>query len=305
MMLSPPTSPKASKRGHMSARAMPTSHAADSTPATPVFFSPRPINRRGSTFSTRSRGSFSSYRTNSISQRDWNKIQHETDTAMATERTRILERKQTLAANVEASLTALRKLEEDAKRQSQELDLNALDDMELDDAEVELAKFKEEDFDEEAMEEKILEQHIVAHLEQDVQETKRAIEAMNDNDSSMDLNDLDNLSDALDLDDSQDLDGLEVMNDGEDGGSDDDDESPPSSSLSQLASSTSNDNINRSTVPPLISSASANFDDPSITEETHTERQGSDTDLSISTGMSPRRHRVHSSGDAKTVDTLA
>jgi hypothetical protein len=230
---------------------------------------------------------------------DWSKIQNQTDSAMAVERKRIFERKKTLAANVEASLTALKQQEEAAKRQSTELGLDDLDDLELEGDEVALAKFKEEDFDEEVMEEKLFEKHIVAHLEEDVQETKRALQALNDNSSSMDLDDLEDLDGALNLDDSQDLDGLEVMDSGSD------DEALPSYSRpieTQMSSSSPSD-----TESPI--SPSNTFDEPSNTEETHTERQNSDGDLSISNSITPRRHKAQLSEDpplsSLTVDPVA
>jgi hypothetical protein len=268
-------------------------------------FSPTFLSARNRT-STFTRSSIASRgRTGSITMQEWSKIQQETESAVAGQRQRICERKATLAADMQVTLNALKKQEEEMNRHSTELDLDALDDLELSDDEVALAKFKEEDFNEDALEEKLLEQNIVAHLEQDVLKTKKAIDAMQDTDGSLDLDDLDNLDnlDDLELDVAQ----MEIFeqNDptSEDDDDDDDDDEVPFSSRS-------NQNQQEETEKQL-SSHHNTYDDPSFTEETHTDRtprQGSENDLSTSAHATPRHRIQHSSSGeslSAQVDTVA
>lgn len=139
-------------------------------------------------------------RSGSISMHEWSKLQADAKKEATHEKERIVKRKVTLAANINAQLSTLRENHEASMRTSREFKLDDLDDLALDGDEVALAKFKPEEYDEQAVEDAILEQKIMEHLENDVEQAKVAINAIADNSESLDLDDLNALDDALDID---------------------------------------------------------------------------------------------------------
>ena len=192
--------------------------------------SPVSPGHRGSAFSRS--GLASVGRAGSISMDEWSRLQADAKKEAVEEKERIMERKATLMADMTAALDSLKKEEEQMKRLSMVLDLNALDELALDGDELALATFKPEEYNEEdALEDVILEQKLVHHLEQDVQDAKEAITAMAADEDSLDLDDLNDLDKELDID----FQSEEMMSEGaqeeeeeeeeEDDDDDDDDES--------------------------------------------------------------------------------
>jgi hypothetical protein len=206
------------------------------------------------------RGSFSGdrARTNSISAGDWTKIRAETDQKIEESRPAILQRKMTLAMEMEDTLTKLKMAE--AERTDDELDLNALDDLDLDSVAVAVETFRAEDYDEGALEDKLLGEAITAQVEADVRDTKKTIEQLQDSDGSHDLAELDDLYIPSDLEmpsesENSDHSYLEDNSDSE---------------VEVPASKTSPKGTANVKVSSHVHSTSTN-DDHSITEETHTD----------------------------------
>lgn len=203
------------------------------------------------------RGSFSSdrARTNSISAGDWTKIRTETDQKIEESRPAILQRKMTLAMEMEDTLTKLKMAE--AEHTDDEVDLNALDDLDLDSVAVAVETFRAEDYDEDALADKLLGEAITAQVEADVRDTKKTIEQLQDSDGSHDLAELDDLYIPSDLDMPSESENTDH--------SDLDDNSD-----SEVEVKTSPKGTANAKVSSHVHSTSTN-DDHSITEETHTD----------------------------------
>lgn len=140
-------------------------------------------------------------RSSSISHSEWIKIQTKADSIVSAQRHRITERQSTLRSAASSVALAAQKEAELMKKKDHVATLDDLDDLEdaLDTEVASIASFRPEDYNEQALEQAVLEQAIKEHMEEDIMETKRVLEAMQDDQTDLNLNDLEGLDAELDL----------------------------------------------------------------------------------------------------------
>lgn len=181
----------------------------------PASQRPNPFNRGASAFAgssvpTTPRSARAPYmrslgrqRSSTMSTSEWNQIQDKAEEVVSIQRESI-NRRQTLLKNQASNIALVAQQEiERAKQSDVVATLDDLDDLEraLDSEVMSIASFRPEDYNEEALTQVVMEQAIKEHLEKDIEETKRVLEAMEEEDS-LDLDDLEGLGDDLDFGDS-------------------------------------------------------------------------------------------------------